>query len=248
MVRHIFVWGDMVIYVFKRKNIILTFIMTAVIIAAGISVYAVTPKAEDREVIVIDAGHGGADGGCSASDGTRESDINLQTASALKDRFEKAGYRVVMTREDDSSLSEGKFVKRKDLEARRNTRDKSGAIMFISIHSNTFSDSKYHGAQVVYKSGDADSEKLAIAVQSKIREKIDEENKRVPMASSDIYVLNEGKCPCILVECGFLSNKEELEKLKSKEYRDKIADAVFSGCSEYIAGNQNNMLTIDLKR
>lgn len=193
---------------------------------------------EGKKVILIDAGHGGMDGGSSSKGGTLEKDINLSIALKLKESLEKSGYDIVMTRDEetDFNLSHGTIRERynEDLRRRCDLKKSTNCVMFISIHMNHFSESKYSGAQVWY-SNHKDSTIFAGMVQKNLRMDLDPNNKRVQKAAKSSYkILREyDVMPSVLVECGFLSNYEEEQKLKSQEYQQKLADSISKSVVEF---------------
>ncbi len=194
-------------------------------------------------VIVIDAGHGTPDGGAVGLSGTLEKDLNLEVAKSLGNFLEQSGAFVVYTRYDDNSIADDldksiREIKRSDLNNRKNIKANSGADMFISIHMNKFSDSQYKGAQVFYAQSPDESKVLAEKIQNKIKEIADNTNVREAKSDNNsIFILKNSNIPSVVVECGFLSNEEEEFKLKTKEYRDKIAFAVFAGINDYLTRN-----------
>jgi N-acetylmuramoyl-L-alanine amidase len=190
--------------------------------------YAVVNANDDnRKVIVIDPGHGGEDGGASYLDCV-EAEINLEIALILKDLYEENGYRVIMTREDNKSLCEGDFNKREDMNKRVNIINSSNAIYLISIHLNTFSDSKYSGAQTFYSNTNSKSILLAELIQTSIISNL-KNTSRAIVERSNIYLLNKVTIPAVIVECGFLTNDLERNKLISREYQTSLAEAIFDG-------------------
>ncbi len=191
---------------------------------------------KDR-VIVIDAGHGGIDGGASAN-GSLEKNINLAVSKYLKSYLEQSGARVVMTRESDTALggleNTTREKKRADLRERKNIVNNTTPDVFVSIHQNFFGESKYKGAQVFYETNNINSFKLAQIVQESIINNVDKSNTRTAVEISKTKVLFQDlKVPAILVECGFLSNKEEAELLKTKEYQQKMAYGIYLGIAQY---------------
>ncbi|MBZ9637069.1 N-acetylmuramoyl-L-alanine amidase CwlD [Clostridium sp. FP1] len=188
--------------------------------------------------ILIDAGHGGMDGGTSSKNGTVEKSINLSIAIKLKEKLQKLGYEVVMTREEDTGLYSRSGTIREsyteDLKKRCNLKKSSNCDMFISIHLNYFTESKYYGAQVWY-SNYKDSSILAAVTQKNLRIDLDPSNKRVQKPAKNAYrILRENDImPSIIVECGFLSNYEEEQKLKSDEYQQKIAESISKSIGEF---------------
>ncbi|WP_264174307.1 N-acetylmuramoyl-L-alanine amidase CwlD [Clostridium tagluense] len=188
--------------------------------------------------ILIDAGHGGMDGGTSSKNGTLEKNINLSIALKLKEKLQKLGYEVVMTREEDTGLYSRSGTIREsyteDLKKRCNLKKSSNCDMLISIHLNYFTESKYYGAQVWY-SNYKDSSILAAVTQKNLRIDLDPSNKRVQKPAKNAYrILRENDImPSVIVECGFLSNYEEEQKLKSDEYQQKIAESISKSIGEF---------------
>ena len=148
-----------------------------------------------------------------------------------------------MTREGDAPDvpgANGKFVKRDDLRYRLDVLDKANADLFISIHMNKFSEPKYSGAQVFYSENGEESKVLGELIQKSLRENLDPENSREAKRNeSGIYILKNAKVPAALVECGFLSNPAELEKLKTEEYQQSLAEAIYKGIEEFMRQDQD---------
>ena len=180
-------------------------------------------------VILVDAGHGGTDGGARARDSLRwEKEINLLTARALREELEQAGARVLMTREEDTQYSKNK---REDLTARLELARTGGAEMVLSIHMNEYRSRKESGPQVFYRQGQADSRLLAGTVQESLNAALQPQKARSALAG-DYFILSLD-VPSVLVECGFLSNPEEERLLLTEEYRRRAARAVREGVAEY---------------
>lgn len=186
--------------------------------------------------VTIDPGHGGRDGGASNGN-VLEKDLNLAVAQKLRDVVNNNGGAAVLTREGDEPDipgSNGKFNKKADLEHRLFVLQDSGSDLFVSVHMNKFTDAKYSGAQVFYSQNSEDSKRLGELVQKSLRENVDNSNTREAKRNeAGIYVLKNAKVPAILVECGFLSNSDELGKLQSDEYQQQLADAIFKGIEEF---------------
>ena len=192
--------------------------------------------------IVIDAGHGGEDGGTSSAAGVLEKDLNLSVAFALRDLLEAAGVPVVMTRTEDKLLYDRNvdFQGRKkvlDLAARRIVAEKTaaaaaesgGTSLFISIHMNAFPAPQYSGMQVWYGTGHPLSAEVAGSIQAASSAIMPDNHRRIKAAGSNIYLLDRIKSPAVLVECGFLSNPAEAERLSREAYRYAVAAVVFAG-------------------
>lgn len=193
----------------------------------------------NNKIIVIDAGHGAPDGGAVADDGTFEKDINLDVANKLCALLEKTGAYVIMTRLDDNAVADDlkakiREIKRRDLKNRRDIRDSSDADLFVSIHMNKFEQSEYYGAQVFYSSTPPESKTLAENIQRELIALADPSNTREVKKADGIFILKDSKIPSVLVECGFLSNPAEREKLKTDEYRDTLAWSIYCGIVKFL--------------
>lgn len=191
------------------------------------------------ETVVIDAGHGGEDGGAVSVSGAIESEINLEIALKLDSIFGLYGVNTVLLRDSDISLHDADAVtlrekKVSDLKNRVATIEALDDPIVISIHQNTYTDSQYSGAQVFYANGDL-SKPLAEQMQETLRLALDSENDRTAAAIPDtVYLMNHISCRAILVECGFLSNPEEDMLLQSSEYQTKLAAALAGGYFSYL--------------
>lgn len=235
----------------KKSNItliILIFLLSIAVYSLNLGGEAATPASSIATLgtVIVDAGHGGEDPGkVSNFSGVNEKDLNLAIAKLLARQLEDAGYRVIMTREEDKLVyREGTTditdKRRQDLTRRKEIMDNGGADIVVSIHMNDFSQSKYYGAQVFYPPNSEKSKNLAISVQKALREYVDPSNKREALVkSTPIVILKNLKTPTVIVECGFLSNQQEEQNLRSEEYQLKIARAIKIGIDDYFnaAGN-----------
>ncbi|MDR1240781.1 MAG: N-acetylmuramoyl-L-alanine amidase [Oscillospiraceae bacterium] len=199
--------------------------------------------------LILDAGHGGEDGGAVGAGGVVEKNINLDISLKTKELFEIFGAEVIMTREKDKAIYDGEAKrlrqkKRSDLRNRlkiieKNSDDKT---VFVSIHQNKFPDSKYSGTQIFYSTNNPSSEELALSVREKIVSAIQPENEReIKPATSKIFLLNNAKIPAITVECGFISNEEEAKKLVDENYQSQMAMSIFCGVNNFINKNADNL-------
>ena len=194
--------------------------------------------------VVIDAGHGGEDGGASSAAGLAEKEVNLAVALALRDLCEAAGIPVVMTRTEDKLLYDRNvdFHGRKkvlDLAARRIIAEETAAThggnsLFVSIHMNAFPQTQYSGMQVWYGTGDPRSAEIAGAIQTASSALMPDNTRKIKAAGSNIYLLDRIQTPAVLVECGFLSNPAEAERLSREEYRYALAAAIFGAVTPYV--------------
>ncbi len=195
------------------------------------------------EVIVVDPGHGGFDGGAVSKDGTSEKDINLGIALQLAERLEAAGWEVVLTRTEDRALDEGdeerkriRTRKTEDLRNRKKLIDEIEPILAVSIHLNSFQeDPSVRGAQTFYPARAEneklleESQRLAEEIQKELIDGLDDGTKREALAKKDVLLLKDPKVPTVLVECGFLSNPDDAAKLKKEAYQEKLSEFIYNG-------------------
>ena len=187
----------------------------------------------DSKKVVIDAGHGGMDGGSVGENGEMEKEINLQIALKLKKVFEDNGYSVVMTREEDVSLGDNSGTVRKqktqDLKKRAEIGNESGAGLFISVHTNKYESPEISGAQTFYSKNDDAGKLYAESIMEELR-KLDPKNKRLSKTHPNKNLVFQNlMIPGVLVECGFISNKTDISNLKDEEYQKKMAEAIYNG-------------------
>lgn len=194
-------------------------------------------------IIVIDAGHGGEDGGAVSPTGLLEKDVNLSVAKYLKSLFLQSGYEVVMIREEDKAIydSDAQTLREKktsDLHNRSDICNSDSRHILLSIHQNKFEYSKYSGTQVFYSKNDPLSQELAENIRLSVKDLIQRDNNRnIVPATSSIYILDKATVPAVLVECGFLSNPEEENLLKNESYKQELALTVYLGFMNFINTN-----------
>lgn len=201
---------------------------------------SVIPASSQNEepVVIIDPGHGGVDAGAIGIRGTREKDLNLIIAMELAERFREAGVPVLLTRTTDALvLREGEDVKgqrkQKDLYNRVSLANTYPNATFVSIHMNAYPVAKYRGLQVYYNKNSAESALLARRITEWVKKDADPVYTRVPNFKGDsLYLLANAKGRAVLVECGFLSNPEEEEKLLEKDYQKKLSFCIFYAIME----------------
>lgn len=193
-------------------------------------------RTDGRRVVLVDAGHGGADPGKVGINGALEKDINLSVAFLVKKYLEMQDVTVVMSRNEDEGLySEGSANKKmEDLKNRLALIDASGADMAVSIHQNSYTSEGVHGAQVFYFESSQEGEKAAVIMQEQLRKGIDETNRREAKSNGSYYLLKKSPIPTIIVECGFLSNGEEADKLIQKDFQEKMAWNISMGILQYL--------------
>lgn len=230
---------------YKKYVGISMFLSIAVIISAllfsrlGSAVAVWASDSQTVPIVMIDAGHGGEDGGAISVSGIRESTLNLEISLRLNDFLNFLGIRTRMVRTTDISVyTEGSTIAQKkvsDIRNRVNMVESTPNVLLVSIHQNHFSEAKYRGAQVFYAVTD-DSEALAKMLQSSIASQVDPNNHRECKKAQDIYLMNHISCPAVLVECGFLSNYEEEQLLRDPNYQKKLAAAIGCCIFNYLEG------------
>lgn len=215
------------------KNRIISIICCVLIMFILSSIFShivsVTMSKANGITIVLDAGHGARDGGSVGVGGTIEKDINLKYTLALKDKLVKVGYYVELTRANDEPLYKPFASNKKlsDMKARLATIKRVNPNLVISIHMNSFPISTAHGATTYYRKGDESGKVIADTIQSSLHTYINSPNTHSKVG--DYYILNASYYTAVLIECGFLSNREEEEKLNTDEYMNKLLDAVVNG-------------------
>ena len=196
-----------------------------------------TASADEKITVVIDPGHGGRDGGAVGDDGTLEKELNLAVALKLKSILESADIHVIMTRETDIELAspDSPHKKADDLKARLELAQNQKNALFVSIHMNKFPIEKYRGLQVYYSENHTESLTLAQTIQNAAQNALQNTAERkVKPAGDSIYLMSHLEIPSVLVECGFLSNPEECEKLCEKEYQKELSFSIVCGIIDYI--------------
>lgn len=194
-----------------------------------------------RLTIVIDAGHGGVDGGVvGTTTGAKESDINLSISRLLQRKFEEAGFLVVQTRPTEAGLYDVATAgyKRRDMEKRAEIIKKNTPAIMVSVHQNFFSQVSRRGAQVFYREDSELSKTLACLVQTSLNS-MPECVKKTSALAGDYFVLNCSDTPSVIVECGFLSNPQDEALLIGKAYQEKIAAAIASGVLSFLSSGAN---------
>ncbi len=192
-------------------------------------------------IIVIDAGHGGEDGGTTGTNGVLEKDLNLSIAKHLNVILRSMGFNTVMTRSTDVLLYDKTSnyhgqKKVQDLSTRRQVTEQYENALFISIHMNAFPIEKYHGLQVYYSPNHQNSEAIANSLQHLTTELLLTDNTRkIKPSAGNIYLLDRLQCPAVLVECGFLSNPMECELLSDETYQRKLALSIALSLSQYFS-------------
>lgn len=193
-------------------------------------------KESNRLIVVIDAGHGGFDPGKVGINNSLEKDINLSIALKVKLFLEQNDIKVIMTREDDNGLYQESDTNKKvaDMRKRIEIIEKSGAVIAVSIHQNSFTQESSKGAQVFYYQQSEDGKELANILQDQIKKSMNDGNNRLAKSNDSYYMLKKSVCPLVIVECGFLSNRIEADLLITEEYQEKMAWAIHLGILNYL--------------
>lgn len=187
-------------------------------------------------LILVDAGHGGSDPGMIGVGGLEEKGINLSISLLLRDTLEKSGYSVIMTREEDKGLYDSSAANKKaqDMQRRIAMIREHMPVLSVSIHQNSYHDAGVHGPQVFYYESSVEGKKLAEAVQSSLNDLLEVDRPRKVKGNTSYYLLKRSSGILVIVECGFLTNPEEAQKLQTKEYQEKVAAAVSEGIRTYL--------------
>lgn len=205
---------------------------------------SVSAESENLPVIIIDAGHGGEDGGTSSSSGIIEKNINLAISKKLESLFKTAGFNVIMTREEDCLIYDSNAVKMRekkvsDIHKRMKIIEDNPNSIFLSIHQNHFEQSKYYGTQVFYSKNHSESETIANIIQTNIAKILQNDNTRkIKPSGTEIYLLHNAKSPAVMVECGFLSNPGEAQKLNDDSYQSEISIVIFQSIIDYLSNRK----------
>lgn len=222
-------------------TVIVTGLLFAVLLLAGqeqstpVNGSAIRQGEEDM-CVVIDAGHGGADPGKIGINGALEKDVNLEIALLVKTYLEAQDVKVVMTRETEEGLYDADASNKKvqDMKRRIAVIDETAPALTVSIHQNSYPEEYVKGAQVFYYTGSAEGQKLAELLQESLIKRVDSENHRQVKANDSYYLLKKTATPIVIVECGFLSNSAEAEKLCSRDYQERVAWAIHIGILQYL--------------
>lgn len=229
----------------NKKSLRLTFVLIGCFIVLAICA-RITERAlptaaatSTKPVIVLDAGHGGLDSGAVGATGVLEKDVNLSIVLALRDMFEMSGFEVVLTRDEDISIYdpgiEGiRNQKLNDMDNRLEIIQKYPDSIFLCIHQNNFTDPKYFGGQMFYNNNNPQNRTLAQIMQNKFAQLQPGNGREIKLTGEELFLLKSNKNPSLMIECGFLSNPEEEQKLSTWEYQQKVAFTIYGGVMEFI--------------
>ena len=214
------------------------FVFLMISAALNIKVSVSSENVKSMPTIVIDAGHGGEDGGAVSESGVLEKDINISIANDTSALFYLLGFDVKQTRKTDIALDNGEDTIRKrkvsDMKKRLEIFNSPEENTIISIHQNKFSESKYHGTQIFYSPNNPKSKQLADSIKYSVKGLLQPDNEReCKKADSGIYLLKNTNNPAVIVECGFISNGEECKNLLDSQYQKQMAFSITAGFLSY---------------
>lgn len=236
----------------EKQNRVLRIVMAGILLVSmflaaregAIYVNSMQVKNNGRKCIVIDAGHGGFDPGKVGVNGQLEKDINLEIAGRLKQFLQAEEIEVVMTRQGEDGLYDADASNKKvqDMKRRLEIIEKADPALVVSIHQNSYHEEYVKGAQVFYYAASTNSRMLAEMLQEQLR-RLDPQNKREAKGNDSYFLLKKTAKPIVIVECGFLSNREEAEKLTASLYQEKLAWNIHMGIMRYLntAVAENNV-------
>lgn len=218
--------------------VFLVILLVTMLGSKAITVMSESSPLTGRHTIIIDAGHGGEDGGATSCAGYLESGINLEIALRLEDMMHFLGFNTVMVRTTDTAIHvKGNTIaarKASDLKERVKLVNETENAILISVHQNYFSDDRYSGAQVFYTTA-GDSEQLGKLLQKSIISTLNTSSKRQAKKVSGVYLLDHIDCTGVLIECGFLSNPEEELKLRSSAYQKQLCAVIAATIGSFLA-------------
>ena len=217
--------------------VLLGFVMITLISNRAVTTIAESAEKSARHTVIIDAGHGGEDGGATSCTGILESKLNLDISLRLNDMMHLLGMQTLMIRDTDRSIyTTGETISQKkvsDLRERVRIINEANNALVVSIHQNTFPDGQYWGAQVFYPNT-AGSRELAAILQNQLQTSLMPNNDRKCKPSKGVYLMEHIQCTGILLECGFLSNPQEEALLRDSKYQKSLCAVIASVCSQYL--------------
>lgn len=202
------------------------------------SVIQTTATPVSGKTVVLDAGHGVPDEGAQSSNGTTEAETNLKITLKVQNLLEQSGCNVILTRSDENAIYDldSQTLKQKkisDIHNRVKIGNESSADIFVSIHLNKIPQQQYDGWQTFYNAESQEGQKLAVSIQNNLNSAIQKENNRIAKSIDNIYIIKHVEIPITIVECGFLSNPEEEQKLLEDEYQNRLAWGIYNGIVDY---------------
>ncbi|MDF2821535.1 MAG: putative rane protein [Clostridiales bacterium] len=216
-----------------REYVIIVLVATVCLLLMDLYT-SINAKTRKVVTVVIDAGHGGKDGGAKGIDGTLEKDINLKIALKVQQVLQNEGIQVVMTRTADIQLCQGSYSKAEDMRIRQTIIDNGDASLAISIHQNSYSTERTRGAQVFCYRGSVEGKKAGVIFTEELEKIIGTENVRNVKEDGTLFMLKRIKCTGILIETGFITNWGEAALLNTDDYQNKLAEAIKNGVVRYL--------------
>ena len=234
----------------KKWNIVLVFFVVVLLVLLAFlpSILAVNKVSNNMLTVVVDAGHGGIDGGVTGSTTfAKESELNLAISKKVAKELTLCNFNALLTRKTEEGLYEGngKNLKQKDMQNRRKIILNSGADFVLSIHQNKYKDSSRRGVQVFYSdNGNKNTINFAHFMQNYLNKMINipTQNRGYTAQNGDFYIVKCSTIPTIIIECGFLSNVEDEKMLVTEEYQTKLAKIIADGVSEFVSSKNMEKL------
>lgn len=214
-----------------KMAVLLLVLAGLAVLADNLREAAVSAKVEKgKGLVVIDAGHGGRDPGKVGVNGVLEKDINLSIAKKIEQELGEMGIQTIMTRTEDKEVEEGEEGSRKvqDMKARVERINESAPVLAVSIHQNSYSDSSVNGLQIFYYTHSSEGQKMAEKMEQYFQ-MLEDTKVRESKANDTYYLLRRTEVPTLIVECGFLSNPSEADRLADEEYQQELAHAAADG-------------------
>ncbi len=229
-------------FILKKRNIVIAvvsilIIVTFVLCIKTLNTLPIISEDNNKLTVVLDAGHGGIDGGVSGiKTNVKESELNLSVVKKLQVVLESAGFNVILTRTSEAGLYgiATSNLKKKDMAKRKEIIEDVKPDIVLSIHMNYYSVSSRRGAQVFYKKGDENGKNLAECIQKSFNS-MEESSRTCNVLTGDYFMLNCSKFPSVICECGFLSNPDDEALLIKKEYQESLAYSIFKGVIDYLS-------------
>lgn len=221
--------------------------LTVIAVKANEAVVISASANSSHPLIIIDAGHGGEDGGTQSASGILEKDINLSVSKKLESLLKKEGFRTAMIREDDRMIYDStsntiRSKKTSDLHNRLKIMKENPGCIFLSIHQNHFTESIYSGAQVFYRPDDKDSTHLADCIQKSIVSNLQKDNTRqIKECQSNVFLIYNAVSTAVMIECGFLSNENDAVNLSDDKYQQSLSHAICEGLKNYLSTKDVNL-------
>lgn len=225
-----------------RLSVIMVGCFAALVVASRLfgATVPVSGAAGSKKVIVLDAGHGGMDSGAVGKNGVLEKNVNLAIVKNLEQLLKLSGFDVVLTRTEDISIHDPDVVgirnqKLSDMDNRLEIIQSYPDSIFFCVHQNNFTQPEYFGGQMFYNNNHPDNRSIAQIMQNRFALLQPGNDREIKLSGGELFLLKNCNNPCLMIECGFLSNEKEEALLKTPEYQKKVAFTIYSGLLEYLA-------------